>query len=260
MIGGDRLVLAIDIGNTNVTLGGFSQEELCFVSRLSTDSFATADEYAAKIINSLLLYRVDRTEIDSVIIASVVPPINTVFKQAVESVFRVTPMFVEPGIKTGLGIQCDMPSSVGADLICACVAANALYGRPSLIVDIGTATKLMLLNRNGAFAGVSIMPGVRMGAKALAEGTAQLPNVDLRSPNNVIAKNTVDCMKSGVIYGHASMIDGMIDRVHEEQGEEIPVCVTGGLASLILPYCKHQMVFDEHLILRGLYLIHQKNN
>ena len=253
------MLLAIDIGNSNITLGGFDAEALRFVSRLSTDCTATADEHAIRILQVLSLYRVESAGITDVIIASVVPPVNAAMRNAVTSVFHAEPIFVAPGIKTGLGIQCDMPSSVGADLICACVAANTLYGRPALIIDIGTATKMMLTNENGAFIGVSIMPGIAMGAAALAAGTAQLPNVSLEKPSSIIAKNTADCIRSGVVFGHASMIDGMIDRVFEEVQMELPICVTGGYASLVYPHCRHEMIEDSHLILKGLQLIHKKN-
>jgi len=253
------VLLAMDIGNTNIVLGGFEEEKLRFVSRLSTDCTATEDEYAIRILNALALHGVNCTSVSDVIVASVVPPINLAIKRAVERAFRVSPLFVEPGVKTGLGIRCDTPSSVGADLICACVAASALYEKPMLVIDIGTATKMMLVNDDGAFVGVSIMPGLSMGASALAQGTAQLPNVALGQPNRIIAKNTVDCMRSGVIFGHASMIDGMIDRACEEYGKQLPVCVTGGLAKLITPHCKHEMLSDEHLVLKGLRIIHQRN-
>ena len=166
---------------------------------------------------------------------------------------------VSPGIKTGIGILCDSPSSVGADLICSCVAANTLYSAPSLIIDIGTATKMIVTNKNGAFIGVSIIPGVVMGLNALSNGTAQLPQVGLEAPPTVSGKNTVDCMKSGVIFGHASMMDGMIDRINREVGEELPVIVTGGYASVISPHCEHDMTIDEHLVLKGLNIIYNKN-
>ena len=164
-----------------------------------------------------------------------------------------------PGIKTGIGILCDSPSSVGADLICSCVAANALYSAPSLIIDIGTATKMIVTNKSGAFIGVSIIPGVMMGLNALADGTAQLPKISLEAPATVIGKNTVDCMKSGVIFGNASMIDGMISRINREVGEELPVIVTGGYADAIAPHCEHKMTLDKNLVLKGLNIIYHKN-
>ena len=253
------MILAIDIGNTSIALGGFIANELKFVVRLSTDVTKTEDEYASKILNILNLHGVNRENVEGAIISSVVPPLNTIMKSAIQLAYGVEPLMVCPGIKTGIGILCDSPSSVGADLICSCVAANMLYSAPSLIIDIGTATKMIVTNKNGAFIGVSIIPGVMMGLKALANGTAQLPQVGLEAPATVVGKNTVDCMKSGIIFGHASMIDGMIDRINAEVGENLPVIVTGGYAKVIAPHCNHEMVIDEYLVLKGLNIIYNKN-
>ena len=253
------MILAIDIGNTSIALGGFEGEDLKFVVRLSTDITKTEDEYASKIMNILALHKVNRENVDGAIISSVVPPLNAVMSRAIRLAYDVESLMVCPGIKTGIGILCDSPSSVGADLICSCVAANVLYSSPALIIDIGTATKMIVTNKNGAFIGVSIIPGVMMGLKALSNGTAQLPQVGLEAPATVIGKNTVDCMKSGVIFGHASMMDGMIDRINNEVGEDLPVIVTGGYASVVVPHCNHKMVIDEHLVLKGLNLIYLKN-
>lgn len=253
------MILAIDIGNTSIALGGFEGENLKFVVRLSTDITKTEDEYASKIMNILALYNVTKENVDGAIISSVVPPLNSIMKSALRLVYDVDALMVCPGIKTGIGILCDSPSSVGADLICSCVAANTLYSAPALIIDIGTATKMIVTNKNGAFIGVSIIPGVMMGLKALSNGTAQLPQVGLEAPATVIGKNTVDCMKSGIVFGHASMIDGMIDRINAEVGEELPVIVTGGYASAVATHCNHEMIFDEYLVLKGLNYIYQKN-
>ena len=253
------MILAIDIGNTSIALGGFDKNDLKFVVRLSTDVTKTEDEYASKIMNILKLHGVSKENVDGAIISSVVPPLNSIMKSALKLAYEVDSLMVSPGIKTGIGILCDSPSSVGADLICSCVAANTLYSAPALIIHIGTATKMIVTNNNGAFIGVSIIPGVMMGLKALSNGTAQLPQVGLEAPSAVIGKNTVDCMKSGVIFGHASMMDGMIDRINREVGEELPVIVTGGYASVIVPHCEHKMNIDEHLVLKGLNIIYNKN-
>ena len=253
------MILAIDIGNTSIALGGFEGDELKFVVRLSTDVKKTEDEYASKIMNILTIHNVTKENVEGAIISSVVPQLNSIMKSALRLVYDVDALMVCPGIKTGIGILCDSPSSVGADLICSCVAANTLYSSPALIIDIGTATKMIVTNKNGAFIGVSIIPGVMMGLKGLASGTAQLPQVGLEAPATVIGKNTVDCMKSGVIFGHASMMDGMIDRINAEVGEKLPVIVTGGYASVIVPHCNHEMQTDEYLVLRGLNIIYQKN-
>lgn len=254
------MILTIDIGNTNITLGGFDKDTLTFVSRISTNPSYTADEYAAKILHTLSLHKVERAIVKGAIISSVVPPLNRVLKKAIHFIYGVEPLLVGPGIKTGLKIHCDNPSSVGADLICACVAAQQRYGAPALIVDMGTATKMMVIDRTGAFIGVSIIPGVLMGLKALSSGTAQLPQVSLEAPPCVIGKNTVDCMRSGVVFGNASLIDAMIDRIGEEMGEALPVIATGGLASVIMPHCKHEITMDSHLVLHGLNILYHKNN
>ena len=253
------MILAIDIGNTNIMLGGFEADKMTFVARISTNTSKTEDEYASKILSVLALHDVNKAEITGAIISSVVPPLNIVMKKAVAFIYGTEPLVVGPGIKTGINIHCDNPASVGSDLICACVAAHHIYGSPSLIIDMGTATKMMVVNSRGAFIGVSIIPGVLMGLNALAERTAQLPQVSLEAPGAVVAKNTVDCMKSGVVFGNASMVDGMIDRINEEMGEELPVYATGGLASVIVPHCKHEIILDEYLVLEGLNILYGKN-
>lgn len=254
------MILAVDIGNTTIVLGGFEADKLCFVARLSTENPKTEDEFAVSILNSLKLYGVDREDVTGVIVASVVPPLNAAIKKAIRFIFGQEPVFVGPGIKSGISIHCDAPSSVGADLIAASVAAHYIYGSPSLIIDIGTATKMTVVNEKGCFIGTSIIPGVLMGLNALAERTAQLPKISLEAPCTVIGKNTADCMRSGVLYGNASMIDGMIDRINDEFGKPLKVYATGGLASLIIPLCKHDICIDEHLVLKGLNILYIKNN
>lgn len=241
-------------------LGGFRKDTLAFVGRIATDPSATEDEYASKFLSILSLYGVFRAELEGAIIASVVPPLNRVVKRALRFLIGNEPLVVGPGIKTGIGIRCDTPSSVGADLISAAVAANALYGSPSLVIDVGTATKMTVVDASGAFIGTSIAPGLLMGLNALAEKTAQLPHVSLEAPSAVVAKNTADCMKSGVVYGHAAMIDGMIDRIREELSAEIPVLITGGLAETLMPHCRKEMTLDAHLVLKGLYILYKKNS
>ena len=258
--GGGTMILTVDVGNSEITFGGFEGDELRFVAHLATQHRRTDDEYAMQFDGVLKLHGVDKKEITGAIISSVVPQLNRSLRRAIHFLFGVEALLVGPGIKTGLGIRCDNPSSVGADLICASVAAGNIYGVPCMIVDIGTATKMMVVDASGAFIGVSIIPGVLMGLNALSAGTAQLPSIDLAAPDRVIAKNTADCMKSGVVFGHASMIDGMIERIRKEFGAELPVYVTGGLAPVIIPHCRHSMQQDQLLVLRGLNIIYRKNN
>lgn len=254
------MILTIDIGNSNIAIGGFEGDELSFVVRISTEAKKTADEYASKILGVLDVHNVGKQNIVGAIISSVVPPLNSVIKDAIRLIWGIDSLIVGPGIKTGLNIHCDTPSSVGADIICAAVAANSIYGFPSLIVDMGTATKMTLVNEKGAFVGVSIMPGVLMGLNSLSEDTAQLPKVELDVPKSVIGKNTTDSMRSGVVFGNAAMIDGMVDRINAEVKAVLPIYATGGVAPFIIPHCTHDITIDETLVLKGLYIIYNKNN
>ena len=253
------MLLAIDIGNTNIVIGGFDGDDITFVARIATNAHKTEDEYATKIKSILALHEVDKTSVKGAIISSVVPPLNSVMKKAINIVYGIEPILVGPGVKTGLNILCDNPSQVGADLICACVGAQNIYGAPSLVIDMGTATKILMVNPDGAFTGASIIPGVGIALKALASGTAQLPQISLEAPKSALGKNTIDAMRSGVVYGNASMLDGMIDRVMEEEGIEMPVIATGGLSSTIICHCKHDIIHDADLVLKGLKIIYEKN-
>lgn len=254
------MTLCIDIGNSNIVLGGFDGDKLCFVARIATDTSKTEDEYASIILDVLSLRKVDKAAIDGCIISSVVPPLNSVIKRAVKFVYGVDSLLVGPGIKTGIGIRCDNPASVGSDIICACVACHNIYSGPCLVIDMGTATKMAVMDEGGTFIGVSIIPGVIMGLKALSSGTAQLPQISLEAPSSLIGKNTADSMKSGVVYGNASLIDGMIDRFCEETGKDLRVIATGGLAEVITKFCKHSIILDEHMVLKGLNILYKKNS
>lgn len=258
--GGENMILTFDIGNSVITLGGFEGDGLAFVAHLSSDTARTADEYASSLLSLFSLYSIDRASVSGAIMSSVLPELNFVIKQAISIAFAIDTLTVGPGIKTGIGIRCDTPSSVGGDLICASVAAHYIHSSPSLIVDIDTATKMTVVNKSGAFIGTSIIPGVLMGLDALAKSSALLPTVEPEAPACVIAKNTADCMRSGIIYGNASMIDGMIDRIFAEIGEKIPVIVTGSQADLITPHLTHSFIYDGHLVLRGLNILYRKNN
>lgn len=253
------MILTIDIGNTNIVIGGFSNDSLTFVARIATNANKTEDEYATKLKSVLSLHNVFKTELKGAIISSVVPPLNNVMKRALKLAFDVDAIMVGPGIKTGIKIHCDNPASVGADLICACVATHFIYGSPSLIIDMGTATKIMLMDDEGAFTGASIIPGVNIALKALASDTAQLPQISLEAPKSVIGKNTIDCMRSGVVFGNASMIDGMIERYIKEVGKDLKVYGTGGLSETILNHCNHHITIDKDLVLKGLNILYNKN-
>ncbi len=253
------MILAIDIGNTDIAIGGFESDEIRFVARLSTDATKTVWEYENVVSQMLEAKGVDKASVEGAIISSVVPPLYEVFVKVMKNLYSVSALRVSMDIDIGIDIICDDPSSVGADLICACVCAKYKHKNPSLIVDMGTATKLIATNDDGAFVGVSIMPGVMMGMRSLSSGTAQLPQISLDAPRRAIGTNTADCMKSGIIFGNAAMVDGMIDRFCEEYGRELPVYATGGFSHSIVPHCKREIIIDENMVLEGLNIIYKKN-
>lgn len=252
------MVLTVDIGNTNIVMGLFENDTLKLVFRMATDSRKTDSEYAVKIRDILALSK-SSGQICGAVISSVVPPLTAVLKNAIKTVYDVDALVVAPGIKTGINLRVDNPAQVGADLICACVGAYHMYKPPVLITDMGTATKMMVVDENACFCGVSIIPGVEISLKALAGSAAQLPQIGLDAPDKVIAKNTVECMRSGIVYGSASLVDGMIDRILAEIGSEASLVATGGLSKMIIPHCTHNILLDENLILNGLYIIYKKN-
>lgn len=253
------MILTIDIGNTNIVLGGFDDEKLRFISRISTNAKKTDAEYATKLKSILSLYGVDESEVSGAAISSVVPILTQTMANAIKIVFNVKAVIVGPGIKTGINLLADNPAQVGADLICACVATAKLYTPPVLIIDMGTATKFMLVDESKSFTGVSIMPGVEISLKALTGGAAQLPQISLVPPKKLLGTNTIDCMRSGIIYGNAAMLDGMIDRIGDEVKSELTIVATGGLSRSIIPYCRHDVILDDDLILKGLLIIYNKN-
>lgn len=254
------MLLTVDVGNTNTVFGGFLEDKLCFVSRIATSKGFTEDEYAVKLQGILRLHNVTKTTIDGAIISSVVPALTPVIKSAIKTIYNVDALVVGPGMKTGINLLADNPAQVGADLICGCVAAHKAYPDGCIILDLGTATKIMAVDKNGAFLGASIIPGVEIAMNALASNTALLPQIAPEAPKNVIGKNTVDCMLSGIIYGNASMIDGMLERIHDELKCDMTYIATGGLASLIIPHCKHSIKLDSNLLLKGLKILYEKNN
>lgn len=253
------MLLAIDIGNTNIVLGTILDGEIQFVARIATDRTQTEDEYAIELKNILELYRVDVLSIKDSIISSVVPPVFNAIKQAVFKVTGKLPIVVGPGVKNGLNILMDNPAQVGSDLVVNAVAGLKEYKPPLIIVDMGTATTISVVDKNRNYIGGCIMPGVKISLDALSRIAAQLPAISLENPKKNIGKNTIDCMRSGVINGNAAMIDGMILRIEEELSEKATVIATGGVAKFIVPYCKKEIICDENLLLKGLYYIYQKN-
>lgn len=256
------MILAIDMGNTNIVIGCVDDSGVVFEERLSTDRSKTELEYAVIFKTVMELYNIDATQVKGAIISSVVPPLVNVIKSAVEKLTDVTPMIVGPGIKTGLNILMDEPGRVGSDLVVDAVAAVRGYGAPAIVIDIGTATTMSVIDRNGSYIGGQILPGVQVALDSLVSRTSQLPRISLEAPAKAIGKNTVDCMKSGLVYGYAACIDGLLERLAKEMGEsidDINVIATGGLATVIVPECTHNITVDSELLLKGLKIIYDKN-
>ena len=253
------MVLGIDIGNTNIVLGGFSGRRIKFEARMATDLLKTSDQYCAELKSMLGLFDVRVQDVEDVIISSVVPPVLNSFKTAIRKLTGLECMIVGPGLKTGLDIRIDNPRQAGSDLIVAAVAAIQEYGAPLLIVDMGTATTISAISADGAYLGGCICLGVRISLDALISRTAQLPGISLGEPQRAIGHNTVDCMQSGVMIGAAAMLDGMVERMEEELGAPVKVIVTGGISRFILPYCRREMHYDKDLLLKGLITLYHNN-
>lgn len=255
------MIFTVDVGNTNIVLGAFESERLKFTSRVATEASKMEDQYAIEFADILTLYGYKPSHFDGAIISTVVPPLLPVLKRALTKLFKCKVLVVGPGIKTGLNIKIENPAILGSDLVCGAVGALQKYTMPCIIVDLGTATKFTALDKSGALLGGSIMPGVYISLKALSNSTAQLPHINAELiGNNVIGANTIDSMKSGIVLGTASMIDGMIDRYREILGENAVVIATGGIAPSIIEHCNHEIITDENLLLDGLYTIYKKNN
>ena len=253
------MVLTIDIGNTNITLGVFKGETLVFTSRLATDTKRTEDQYAFELRNILVLHECSRSEIEGTIISSVVPHVGALMSRAVELLLGYTPMMLGPGVKTGLNIKIDNPAQLGADLAAGAVAAVAKYPLPCIICDLGTATTISVVDKSGAFLGGAIAAGLTTTLDALATKTAQLPYIDIGAPKSVIGSNTIDCMKSGLVLGAATMLEGMAERIERELGEKATLVATGGLASKVVAECEREVIIDDNLLLDGLLIIYNKN-
>lgn len=250
------MILAIDLGNTNIVIGCIDDKKIYFEERMATDLSKTELEYYVLFKTVLDLYGIHSGKIEGAIISSVVPPLVNVLKSAVEKLIGKSPFIVGSGVKTGLNILMDHPKQVGSDMIVDAVAAVKEYGAPFIVIDIGTATTMSVVDKNGNYIGGCIMPGVKVSADSLAAKAAQLSKVGFSAPAKSIGKNTVDCMKSGIIFGHAASLDGMIDRMEAELGYSCTIIATGGLAGVILPQCRHKIIEDQELLLKGLKIIY----
>lgn len=253
------MILAIDIGNTNIVLGCIDGDKCLFVERLSTVRTKTELEYAIDIKNVLDIYHIHRSDIEGGIVSSVVPQITNIVKLAVEKILKKEVLVVGAGIKTGLNIRMDNPAQLGSDLVVNAVAGIAEYPVPLLILDLGTANTVSVIDKNKNYIGGMIYPGIGVSLDSLTAHASQLGGIGIEAPEHIIGKNTVECMKSGIIYSSAAAIDGIIDRLQEELEGEATVVATGGLAKKIVPYCKREIILDDDLLLKGLAVIYRKN-
>lgn len=253
-------ILAVDIGNSNIVIGCVNDHKVEFVERISTQRNQTDLEYAICCHMVLQLHHIQPESLGGAIISSVVPPLTALLGSAIRKLTGIEALVVGPGIKTGVNILMDQPAEVGSDLVVAAVAAIHDYGAPILIIDMGTATTMTVIDKNRNFIGGLILPGVQLALQSLETGTAQLPRIHLKAPSRVICGNTVDCMQSGLVYGNAAQIDGLIDRMTEEVGYPLTVVASGGLAPLVIEQCKHDVIIDQELLLKGLDILFYKND
>ncbi|MCL2632933.1 MAG: type III pantothenate kinase [Oscillospiraceae bacterium] len=256
------MLLTIDAGNTNIVFAVFDDEKIVLESRIDTNSARMADQYAIMLMDILKLYGIDSNVSDGIygaIISSVVPPITKQLSLAVKRLFEIDALVVEPGLKTGLNIKIDNPAELGADLVCGAVAAKTLYPCPCIAIDLGTVSKVMALDKDGALLGGVLAPGVGISFEAMAGKTALLPLVSADKLKKVIGTNTTDCIRAGILTGTASMLDGLIEKFEAEIGERCSVIATGGFSEIITTFCKRDIIINKHLVCEGLRIIYSKN-
>ena len=253
------MLLVLDMGNTNITLGVYKGKHLLLQSRIATDPTKMEDQYAVELMDLLRLYKLEADGFSGAIIASVVPPLNHALCGAVKKVTGLIPLLVGPGTKTGINIRIDNPASLGADLLVGAVAAVDKVGYPCIVWDLGTATTVSVVDKDGAFRGGAIMPGVMTALNSLARNTSLLPHISVDTPDRVIGANTTACLQSGAVFGTAATLDGMNARIVAELGYDAPVVGTGGLGREIAPHCITPETYVGELLLDGLRLIWEKN-
>lgn len=253
------MILGIDIGNTNIVVGLLDEKNIKMSNRISTDKSKTSFELFSQFENMLEFFKVDINQIEGGIISSVVPELTNQVSEAVVHLINKAPLIVGPGIKTGLNIKIDNPQTLGSDRVADAVAAIEEYKTPLIIVDMGTATTISVIDKSKNHIGGMIIPGIKTSLNALSSHASQLPYISIEAPKKLIGKNTIDCMKSGIVIGNAAMIDGLIDRIEEDLDEKATVIATGGLSKVIIKHSKKDIIYDENLLLKGLYYIYQKN-
>ena len=253
------MLLAIDIGNTNVTLGVFQGDAMKASWRMSTSVHRESDEYAVLLLNMLQHECISPSSVTQAVICSVVPPLAPTFVELCQRYFHTEPLVVETGVKTGIRIAMDNPREVGADRVVNAAAARHLFGGPLIVIDFGTATTFDVVSREGEYIGGAISPGVALGAEALFTRTAQLPRVELVHPKNVIGKGTVSAMQSGILYGYVGLVEGMVARIQAEMGRKVKVIATGGLSTLMARETTVINAVEPDLTLIGLRIVYELN-
>ncbi len=252
------MLLAVDVGNTNIVVGVYRHGEIIADWRLVTDSYRMPDEYAMLLRSLLEHHGLSMASVTAMILSSVVPPLVTAFKELAERYLKLTPLVVGPGIKTGVRILYENPKEVGADRIVNALAAHRLYGGPAIVVDFGTATTFDAISADGDYLGGAIAPGIGISSKALFQFAAKLPHIELVRPRSAVGKNTIASMQSGILFGYVGLVEGLITRFHQELGPS-RVVATGGLAEIIARETKMIEVVDPRLTLEGLRLIYELN-
>ncbi len=255
--------ILVDVGNSRIGLAAYESGAIKRTLFITTNKNATDDELL-RIYNSLLeddIYSLKNKTAESILISSVVPSLNHALGSALERLFKTKAKFVSPGIKTGLILRTDNPNEIGADIICDSIAAKEIYSYPTAIIDLGTATKILFIDKNGAFSGAIIAPGLRLSAKSLFDGASLLPNIELKMPKKVVGKNTIDCMTSGIVYGHYSMIKGLLENAEKEFGYTFKKVLTGGNSYPFLDiFQENGYIYDANLVFKGLEIIDNKNS
>jgi len=257
------MLLALDVGNTNTVLGLYrlddEKPELAAHWRVTTHRTQTVDEYGVFFVNLFEMHGMAPSQVTHIIIASVVPPVDSTLRQVCESYFHIEPMFVEPGIKTGMPMLVDNPTEMGADRIADSIAAFELYGGPCIVVDFGTATKFEVISARGEYLGGAIAPGLGLSAEALFSRAARLSRVDIKRPAKVIGTNTIGHLQSGLYFGYIGLVDGILERIITELGETPRIVATGGLAGMIAEDSRYINEINEWLTLEGLRILFERN-
>lgn len=253
------MLLAVNLSNSSIEFGLLEGEKIAFCETVYADTHRSAAEYAVLFRQIFQLNVLDPKEIDSAILSSVVPSLTYTLRQAVKLFCGITPMCVGPGMKTGLKLKVEDPKAIGADLIASAVAAVSLYGTPLIVVGMQTATVFSVIDSEKQFLGGSVIPGLEVSLQALSDAAAQLPEIGVSVPKKVIQSKTVEAMQSGIVYGQAAMLDGMIERIEEESGLKCTVVATGRMARVIIPFCKREILLDNQLILKGLGILYHRN-